>query len=146
VTDADLSAPIKESDKLLQALAEGVDAAIGSRAVRKAGCDVQQSFKRRLAGRAFNLLVRALALSDCRDTQCGFKCFRREAALKLFGEQRLDGFSFDVEILYLARRRGYRVKEVPVMWREGRESRIRFFRDSLAMAGDLLRIRNLHGN
>ena len=142
VTDADLSAPIKESDKLLAALDEGHDVAIGSRGIRKAGCDVRQSFKRRLSGRVFNAFVRVLILDGFRDTQCGFKCFRREAAQALFKEQKVDGFAFDVETLYLAVRKGLRVKEVPVMWSQGRDSKVRLLRDSFSMVGQLFFLRD----
>ena len=141
VTDADLSAPIKESDKLISALEDGCDVAIGSRALRSPGADVQQSFKRRLSGRIFNAFVRLLVLPDFKGTQCGFKCFDQAAAKKLFGMQKLDGFSFDVEILYLAKKSGLRVKEVPVMWRQGVDTKVRFFRDSFRMLRDLYCIR-----
>lgn len=145
VTDVDLSAPIKEVDKLIRALEEGYDVAIGSRAVREAGCDVQQSLKRRFAGRVFNVLVKMIVLRGIHDTQCGFKCFRREAARFLFEKQKVDGFSFDVEILLLARLHGFKIKEVPVMWKQALSSRIRLFRDSVGMVRELFRIRQMHG-
>ncbi len=144
VTDADLASPIKESDKLIAALEEGFDVAIGSRAIRKEGCDVQQSFKRVLSGRLFNFLVQSLVLKGFKDTQCGFKCFKREAALPLFEAQRLDGFSFDVEILYLAVRQGFKVKEVPVMWRAGEKSKVRIFRDAVRMVKELFFLRKIY--
>lgn len=145
LTDADLSAPIKEIDKLLAALENGADLAIGSRALRAKDCDVRQSLKRHISGRVFNAFVRALVLPGIHDSQCGFKCFTNQAAKKLFSEQKLDGFCFDVEILYLARRAGLRVVEVPVMWSEGRESKIRLARDSARMLKDLFLIRRFHG-
>lgn len=145
VTDVDFSAPIKEMDKLMAALQEGYDAAVGSRAVRKEGCDVQQSFERRVAGRIFNFLVRLVALRGFKDTQCGFKCFTHKAAWELFSLQRLDGFCFDVEVLYLAKKKGFKVKEVPVMWKEGKGSKVSLFRDSLAMVKDLFWIRRYWG-
>ena len=145
-TDADLSAPIKETDKLIQSLENGADVAIGSRGVHAKDCDVQQSLKRRFSGRVFNWLVRALVLPDVRDSQCGFKCFTRETAQKLFSDQKLDGFCFDVEVLYLAKRAGLKVAEVPVMWSEGRESKIRLVRDSLRMFKDLLLIKKIHAS
>lgn len=145
LTDADLSAPIKEVDKLIRALEDGCDVAIGSRAVHQEGCDVQQSFKRWLAGRLFNFFVRTLVVPDIRDTQCGFKCFKKEVARALFKTQKLDGFSFDVELLYLARTRGYVVRELPVMWRQGPDSRVRLWKDSFAMVRDLFRIKRIHG-
>lgn len=141
VTDVDLSSPIKELDKLTKALEEGSDIAIGSRTKRAPGCDVQQSFKRWLAGRIFNCFVRLLVLRGISDTQCGFKCFKKQAAHALFEKQRLDGFSFDIEILRLAQKEGLKIKEVPVMWREGRETRVRLFRDSLRMVRDLFYLR-----
>src|SRR5215469_1021552 len=113
VTDADLSTPIAELDRLLAAL-EQCDVAIASRNVAGARVAVRQRLDRRLMGRAFNLLVRALLLPGLRDTQCGAKLFRREVALAVFERCRSDGFAFDVEALVLARRQGYRVAEVPV--------------------------------
>ncbi|OIO38738.1 MAG: hypothetical protein AUJ72_01985 [Candidatus Omnitrophica bacterium CG1_02_46_14] len=145
VTDADLSSPIKEIDKLINALNEGYDVAIGSRALRSPGADVQQSLKRRLASRLFNAVVRLLILRGFLDTQCGFKCFKKDAAHELFKAQKLDGFSFDVEVLYLAQRRGLKIKEVPVMWRQSKETRVRLFRDSISMVKDLLLLRGGQG-
>ncbi len=145
VTDADLSSPIKEIEKLLVPLEEGADIAIGSRAVRSPGADVQQTFKRWIAGRIFNGIVRSVLLRGFQDTQCGFKCFRRDPAMRLFGAQKLDGFSFDVEILYLAQKAGMKVCEVPVMWRQGQATRVRLFKDSFSMTRDLFLIRHYHG-
>ncbi len=145
MTDVDLSTPIKEVDKLVNELERGADVAIGSRAKRARGADVRQSFKRALSGRIFNLIVKLFVLRGLDDTQCGFKCFRRKAALDLFGAQKLDGFSFDVEVLYLARKKGYRIAEVPVMWSQGEHSKVDVFRDSFRMTGDLFRIKALHG-
>ncbi len=143
-SDADLSAPIKEADKLIKALENGADVSIGSRGVRAKDCDVQQSLKRRFSGRVFNLFVRAFVLPDVHDSQCGFKCFTREAVQKLFPQQKLDGFCFDVEVLYLAKRAGLKVVEVPVMWSEGKDSKIRLVRDSIRMVKDMLLIKKLH--
>lgn len=145
VTDADLSAPIKESDKLMAALEAGYDAAIGSRAVRSPGADVQQSLKRRIAGRVFNGLVRLFALKRFGDTQCGFKCFKRPAALELFREQVISGFAFDVEVLLRAQRAGLRVKEVPIMWREGRSSKVSLLKDPLIMLRDVIELKKRLG-
>lgn len=141
VTDVDLSSPIKEGDRLIAALNDGADVAIGSRAVRSKDCDVQQSFKRYIAGRIFNFFVKCLVLKGFHDTQCGFKCFKREAAKTLFAAQKLDGFSFDVEVLCLALKKGYKVKEVPVMWKQGATSRVSLFKDSLAMLKELFYLR-----
>ena len=145
LTDVDLSSPIKEVDKLIRALDGGADVAIGSRAKRAPDCDVRQSFKRVVSGRIFNFFVRLLVLPGIADTQCGFKCFRQKAARDLFSAQKLDGFSFDVEILYLARKKGYHISEVPVMWSQGQDSKVSLFRDSFRMLGDLFRIKSIHG-
>ena len=146
VTDADLSAPIKEVDKLIRALEKGFDIAIGSRAIRAPGCDVRQSFKRRFMGRVFNLLVRSIVIGDFYDTQCGFKCFKRGVAHELFRRQKLDHFAFDVEILYLAKLKGLKVCEVPVMWSEGKDSRVNLIKDPLVMVKDLFYIKQTHGS
>ena len=144
LTDADLSAPIKEVDKLIRALEKGAQVAIGSRAIREKGCDVRQSMKRRISGRIFNFFVQLLVLPGVLDSQCGFKCFTQDAAQKLFRAQKLDGFSFDVEVLYLARRFGYQIAEVPVMWSQGTDSRVSFLRDSTRMLKDLFTIKKIH--
>lgn len=144
--DVDMSSPIKEADKLIAAIDRGADVAIGSRALRAPGCDVRQSFKRRLAGWIFNLFVRALALPGIYDSQCGFKCFTNEAAKKIFSTQKLDGFAFDVEALMLARRFGYKIAEVPVMWSQGKNSKVKLLRDPILMLGDLLKLKRLHKN
>jgi hypothetical protein len=92
-------------------------------------------------GRLFNVLVRALGLSEMRDTQCGFKCFTREAALAICHRMTRKRFGFDVEMLYLACKLGYRVREVPVIWHNSPQTRVHALRDSVSMAGDLLQIR-----
>jgi dolichyl-phosphate beta-glucosyltransferase len=140
-SDDDLSTPIGEFDKLLAALQAGADVAIGSRALPGSDIRVRQRRPRELMGKTFNLLVRLLVLKGYRDTQCGFKAFRRAAAIDLFSRLRTDGFGFDVEVLVLCRELGYRVAEIPVVWRDSRPSRVRLFRGSLAMLRDLLRIR-----
>jgi dolichyl-phosphate beta-glucosyltransferase len=140
-SDDDLSTPIGEIDKLLASLQAGADVAIGSRALPESVIEVRQRRPRELMGKAFNRLVRLLVLKGYRDTQCGFKAFRRAAAMDLFSRLRTDGFGFDVEVLVLCRELGYRVAEVPVVWRDSRPSRVRLFRGSLAMIMELLRIR-----
>lgn len=140
-TDADLSAPIEEADRLLEALEAGHDAAIGSRALRPELIAVHQAWMRETAGKTFNLLARALVGLPFRDTQCGFKLFRREAARAVFSRQRIDGFGFDVEVLYLARKLGYRVAEVPVRWSHVEGTKVRMLADSARMFAGLLRIR-----
>ncbi len=146
ITDTDLSSPIKEVVRLIAALEKGADVAIGSRALRAKDCDVQQSFKRHLSGRIFNAIVQMVILPGLQDTQCGFKCFKREAAKKLFKAQVLDGFSFDVEVLYLARKMGYSITEVPVMWMQGMDTRVSLFRDSTRMVQDIFKIKKIHAH
>jgi len=136
MTDADLSTPIEELGRLAARMDEGYD----SRAVPGARIEVRQPFYRENMGRLFNLFVRALALPGLRDTQCGFKLFTAAAADEVFSAARLDGFSFDVEALFLARKRGYRIAEVPVVWRNDAASRVSLLRGFLAFP-DLLRIR-----
>ena len=142
-TDADLSTPIEELDKFLTRLEEGFDVVIGSRAVP--GCDirVRQARPREAMGKFFNRLVRLFVMKGCPDTQCGFKVFRRKAALDLFSRLETKGFAFDVEVLLLARKRGYRIAEVPVVWCDSPPSRVRLVKSSWQMLRELLRIRRL---
>lgn len=140
MTDADLSTPIEELERLGARMDEGHDVVIGSRALPGARIEVRQPWYRENMGRLFNLFVRALAVPGVMDTQCGFKLFTAAAARDVFSAMRLDGFSFDVEALFLARRKGYRIAEVPVVWRNDAASRVSLVRGFLAFP-DLLRIR-----
>jgi dolichyl-phosphate beta-glucosyltransferase len=140
MTDADLSTPIEELPRFLETMARGYDVVIGSRAVAGANIEVHQPWFRENMGRLYNLFVRALALPGLRDTQCGFKLWSAGAARAAFADARLDGFSFDVEALYLARKRGYRIAEVPVTWRNDAATRVSLGGGSAAFP-DLLRIR-----
>lgn len=140
-TDADNSTPIEEVAKLRAALAEGFDVAIGSRALASSNVEVHQPWYREMMGRTFNLMVRALVLPGFKDTQCGFKIFTAAAAEAVFPRQRLQGFSFDVEVLYLARRAGFRIKEVGVRWIDSPASRVHPLRDATKMFIDIVRIR-----
>ena len=124
MSDADLSTPIEELPRLMARLDEGYDVAIASRAVAGARIEVRQPAYREGMGRLFNLCVRALAVPGIHDTQCGFKLFTAAAAEASFGPARLDGFSFDVETLFVARRRGLRIAEVPVTWRNDAATRV----------------------
>jgi dolichyl-phosphate beta-glucosyltransferase len=143
MSDADLSTPIEELDGLMRRMDEGFDVVIASRALPGANVVVHQGPFRENVGRLFNVMVQALLLPGLSDTQCGFKLWSAQAADESFGHARLDGFSFDVEVLYLARRRGRRIAEVPVTWRNDAASRVTLMRGSLAFL-DLLRIR-IHG-
>jgi dolichyl-phosphate beta-glucosyltransferase len=146
--DADGATPIAELARLEAALEAGADAAIGSRALAGEGTRVRARLHRRLIGRAFHLLASSLAVRGYHDTQCGFKLFRAATAHDLFSRMRMDGFSFDVELLLMARRRGYRVDEVPVSWTHIPGSRVSLVRDSARMAADLfvIRARALRGD
>ena len=140
MTDADLSTPIEELPRLQARLDEGYDVAIGSRAVAGARIEVHQRWFRENVGRAFNVLVRALALPGLKDTQCGFKLFTAQAAREAFSLARLDGFSFDVEALFIARLHRRRIAEVPVVWRNDAATRVDTLRGALAFL-DVARIR-----
>jgi dolichyl-phosphate beta-glucosyltransferase len=140
MTDADLSTPIEELPKLIAELDRGFDVAIGSRAIAGATIEVHQPAYREAMGRAFNVLVQLLLLPGVHDTQCGFKLFSARAAQAAFEACRLNGFSFDVESLYVARRRGMRIAEVPVVWRNDAATRVSLGGGGAAFA-DLLRIR-----
>jgi glycosyltransferase involved in cell wall biosynthesis len=139
-TDADLSAPIEEADKLLAALADH-DVAIGSRAVDRSLITVHQSRFREVAGIIFNLIVRLTLRLPFVDTQCGFKAFRRERSRIIFEQQRIERFGFDPELLYLARHHGLRAIEIPVRWAHSPATKVSMIRDSLQMFLDVFIIR-----
>lgn len=143
MTDADLSTPIEELDRLLAVQDEGADVVIGSRALPGANIEIHQPWYRENMGRVFNLLVRMLAVPGLRDTQCGFKLWSAGAASEAFAAARLTGFSFDVETLFVARRRGYRIAEIPVTWRNDAATRVGMVGGFLAFP-DLVRIRLNH--
>ncbi|HHL39863.1 MAG TPA: glycosyltransferase family 2 protein [Deltaproteobacteria bacterium] len=140
-SDADLSTPIEEIEKLMPCFDEGYDVVIGSRSLPESRIVVHQPFYRETMGRVFNLIVRLLLLGGYSDTQCGFKCFRREAAREIFGRSVLDGFAFDVEVLYLAERLGYSVKEVPIDWYNSPNTRVSALTDSVKMFMEVVKIR-----
>jgi len=142
VTDADLSAPIEELDKLMRAASDSnADVVIGSRALDRSLIEAHQSSFREWAGRIFNLVVRLGTGLRFWDTQCGFKLFSSEAAREIFHRQRLNGFGFDVEALYVARRLGYPTIEVPVRWSHVEGTKVSMLRDSIDMFADVLRVR-----
>ena len=140
-TDADLSAPIAELDRLLEPLQNGYDVAFGSRALKREWISVHQSGLRERAGQLFNLALRMITGMPFQDTQCGFKAFRNQAAQHLFSQQTINRFGFDGEVLYLARKFRYRTLEVPVHWAHSEGSKVHMLRDGLRMACDLLRVR-----
>ena len=139
-TDADLSAPIAEADKLLAALADH-DVAIGSRAMDRSLISVRQSLFREYAGIIFNFIVRAILRLPFVDTQCGFKAFRRERCRVIFEQQRIERFGFDPEILYLARHHGLSSAEIPVRWAHSPATKVSMWRDSIQMFLDVFVIR-----
>lgn len=140
MTDADLSTPIEELTRLMARMDEGFDIVIASRAMAGARIEVHQPWYRECIGKLFNLLVRVSTVPGLRDTQCGFKLFRAEAARECFSAAVLDGFSFDVETLFIARRRGLRVAEIPVTWRNDTATRVSTLGGLLAFV-DVLKIR-----
>ncbi len=141
-TDADLSAPIEELDVLLEtARARDAAVVIGSRALNRRLIRVHQSWFRETAGRLFNLLMRAATGLRFADTQCGFKLFERRAAHEVFRRQRIERWGFDAEVLFIARKLGFRTVEVPVHWSHSEGTKISMVRDSANMLLDLLRIR-----
>jgi glycosyltransferase involved in cell wall biosynthesis len=144
-TDADLSAPIEELDKLLAAAKkDDASVALGSRALDRSLIQVHQSFFRETAGRVFNLLMRLLTGLPFWDTQCGFKLFTARAAQEVFQRQRLEGFGFDVEALFIARKLRFRTVEVAVRWSHAEGTKVRMLKDSVGMFADLARVRWNH--
>lgn len=141
-SDADLSAPIEEFDKLWAAVErEQAAVAIGSRALNRQLIGVRQSLFRETAGRFFNLVVRMVCGLPFWDTQCGFKLFRRDAAREVFSRLQLERFGFDVEALFIARLKRHKTIEVPVRWNHAEGTKVSMFRDSVDMFLDLLRVR-----
>ena len=140
-SDADLSSPIEEMPKLLQPLAAGADIAIGSRWLRAELQTQRQSLHRQLFGRIFNLLLRIILGLQFKDTQCGFKAFTRRAAQTILPLQRIERWGFDPEILFLARKFGFRVEEIPVRWGHSGGTRINPLMDGARMFQEMLRVR-----
>jgi glycosyltransferase involved in cell wall biosynthesis len=139
-TDADLSAPIEEAEKLLVAMGE-YDVAIGSRAMDRSLIKVHESVFREFAGIIFNKIVRIVLRLPFVDTQCGFKAFRRERCRIIFEQQRIERFGFDPELLYLARHHGLKSVEIPVRWSHSPATKINMMRDSIQMFVDVFTIR-----
>jgi glycosyltransferase involved in cell wall biosynthesis len=140
--DADLSTPLGETPKVIEPIANGeVDIAFGSRALNRGLIGIHQPWRREQAGRAFNLLVRFATGLPFWDTQCGFKAFRLDVCRPILEAARLDGFAFDVELLYLAQRAGLRIREIPVRWNHAEGSKVQFFRDSLRMLREVIALR-----
>ena len=143
LTDADLSTPISELERLEGHL-DGAAMVFGSRAAVGAKIDRAQPVLRQWMGKTFNFFVRLLVGGGIRDTQCGFKLLDGPTARGVFADLEIDGFAYDVELLWLARRRGVRVVEVGVVWNHSPDTRVHLVTDSVRMALDVLRIRMLH--
>jgi dolichyl-phosphate beta-glucosyltransferase len=140
ICDADLSMPIEEVNNFLPPTVDGYDVAIASREAPGARRIGEPEY-RHLMGRVFNLIVRVFAVPGIQDTQCGFKVFRREVAHEVFPKQTIDGWGFDVEVLFIARKLGYRLIEVPITWYYKEQSRVKPIHDSINMFVEVLRVR-----
>ena len=141
-SDADLSTPLAETPKLIEPIAHGeIDIAFGSRALDRSLIGIHQPWRREQAGRVFNLLVRIATSLPFWDTQCGFKAFRLNVCRPIIEAAGIDGFAFDVELLYLAHRAGLRIQEIPVRWNHAEGSKVRFFHDSLGMLREVIALR-----
>lgn len=143
-SDADLSTPIGETDKLFSHIKKGYDIVIGSRSIAGSDVLVRQPFYREKMGRIFNFLVNRLLISGFNDTQCGFKLFKGSIVREIGKELTIDGFCFDVEMLYLAKRKGCRIAEVGIVWENSIQSKVRVINSSLSMFMDLLKIKRRH--
>jgi len=143
--DADGATPLNEIPKLVQALERGHEVAIGSRVVQQPGeVEIKASFHRRIIGRGFAFFANLFGSGGIGDTQCGFKMFRREAAMAIFSRQKIVGFAFDVEILFIARRLSLSIAEIPVNWISQPGSKVNLIKDSIGMLWDISQIRWLH--
>ena len=142
--DVDMSTPVWEVDKVLSALEGGAQVAIGSRAIAGATIDQHQPWWREQAGKLFGLFTRLVLLPGIADSQCGFKFFTQEAAREIFSHQKLPGWAFDAEVLYIARQLGYSIAQVPVRWADDPRTKVKMIGDGVRMALDVLRIRALH--
>jgi dolichyl-phosphate beta-glucosyltransferase len=139
VTDVDLSVPFSELSRLMARLGSNTGAVIASRVA--SGAQVSQPFYRTLGGRVLNLFIQALFLPGLRDTQCGFKLFEGDLARAIFASQRIDGFAFDVEVLWRIRRAGYRIAEVGVQWTHDADSRVLPLKHTAQILTDLIKLR-----
>jgi glycosyltransferase involved in cell wall biosynthesis len=140
-TDADLSAPMEEAERLISAIQDGADVAIGSRWLEKTRQTIHQPLYRRFFGRCFNWVTRIVMGLPFRDTQCGFKAFKRSAAQVIFRLQRIERWGFDPEILFIAQKLGYDIREVPVTWGHDERSRMSYLKDGMKMLEEMAVIR-----
>ncbi len=140
---ADLSVPLLDVYPFVKLFEEdaSVDVLVGNRQHAQSRITLAQGWLRRSMGQTFNRIISTLALADVRDTQCGFKAFRRKACREIFSRQKIDGFAFDVEVLTLAHRLGFRIADMPVEWINSPESKVHIIRDSLRMLRDVVKVR-----
>ncbi len=144
--DADNKVPIEEYSKIEPWFKQGYDVVVGSRALDRSLVERKQPLYRRVGAAGFHFFMQTVVgLPGIRDSQCGFKFFRREAAVEIFRRQKIDGYMFDVEILALAQRLGYRIRQVPIRWRDDADSRLQLVAGNLRNVRDILRIRLMHG-
>ncbi len=139
--DADGATPIEEVERLRKAIEAGADVAVGSRALRDDALVVKTKLHRKFIGTVFNCIVRSLTVKGINDTQCGFKLFSANAADAIFPRQQIDDFGFDVELLYICRKKGLRLAEVPVNWTDIPGTKVKLVRDSMRMLKDVIKIR-----
>ena len=140
-SDADLATPIEETTPFLDLLQDDYGVVMASRTIPGSQIVGWRPWHRLLSGKLFNLLVRLLAVPKLTDTQCGFKGFTRESALKIFSNCQIDGFAFDVEVLYLANKYGFRIKEVPVRWHNSPQTKVNVLRHTIPMLEELLQVK-----
>ncbi len=141
-SDADNKTPITEFDKFEPFLQQGIDLVIGSRSLPDSKIERQQKWYRRIGSRGFGVFVHTvIGLADIIDTQCGFKFFQQHAARDLFARQQIDGYMYDIEILYLAKRAGYQITQIPIRWRDDGDSRLQLLRGNIRNVVDVLKIR-----
>lgn len=145
-SDADLSTPIEEAGPMLAKIREGADVVIASRQLPGSVIETPQPWYRTLAGQAFGLFNQLVLLPGIPDSQCGFKAFTREAIEEILPHQKLTGWAFDAELMFIARRLGLEIDQVPVRWRDSPDTKVNMFVDGPKMVFDLLRIRWIHRN
>lgn len=144
--DADLSTDIKELDKFIPYIQEQVDVIIGSRKIQGAKIEIHQPFIREFMGKVFTWLSNIILGTQFSDFTCGFKCFSKKAKEQIFNLQKITNWSYDAEILFLAKKLGYHIKEVPVIWKNDPSTKVRLFRDAISSFIDLIKIRLIHKN
>ncbi|MFC1690536.1 dolichyl-phosphate beta-glucosyltransferase [Nanoarchaeota archaeon] len=140
-SDADLSTPIEELPRLIKAIEDDYDLAIGSRAITGAKIEIHQPFYREAIGRIFNKIVQTIATWGIKDTQCGFKLFKKKTAKEIFSRLTINNFGFDVEAIFIAKKKGYKIKEIPITWINSAGSKVSPVKDSIKMFLDLFKIR-----